>query len=92
MGNHYERCPCCGQYTSEYNPCACDRGACPKCKEGGGNENMLTERDLRKMKDMYSHAQRTGNGAESKRLKKIIDMNEGRYVARPRRIKYKEMN
>jgi len=53
---------------------------------------MLTERDLRKMKDMYSHAQRTGNGAESKRLKKIIDMNEGRYVARPRRIKYKEMN
>ncbi len=50
---------------------------------------MLTPRELDGMKDNYRKAICEGRPLEAVRLKKIIDMNEGRYVSKPYPRMYK---
>lgn len=50
---------------------------------------MLTTKELSDKKEQYELARGSGRLAEASYLKKIIDMNEGRYVAKPYPRNYK---
>lgn len=49
---------------------------------------MLSAKELEEKKVLYESARVSGRCAEASYLKKIIDMNEGRYVPKPYPRKY----